>query len=201
MDDAEYLFRQTERELKRTGYGARHRKCGSKSKSCKMPADYLTPAQKRKMNGDVKVYQLNKPMTWASFRAMPHDLQKQYIQNCVDNQGRKIDIADMMGCSIPAFDTYMSHHHRGEFSFAKGRHEISDVWLEWVTDPSEKAAEEEPAKEVATPAPTPAKKIVELTPATGTMTFCGEPEDVFIAVMRMLDRKKEYSITVNFTER
>ena len=32
------------------------------------------------MNGDVKSYNLNRPMTWEEFRSMPQDLQIMYIK-------------------------------------------------------------------------------------------------------------------------
>ena len=50
MTDAEYVFQQDVKERKKMKTGAMHRKCGSKSKKCTLPSDYLTPSQKKKLN-------------------------------------------------------------------------------------------------------------------------------------------------------
>lgn len=68
-------------QKKRIARGASHMKCGSKSKKCTLPSDYLTDAQKRRLNGPVSTYKLDEPMSWESFKAMPEDLQKKYILN------------------------------------------------------------------------------------------------------------------------
>ena len=68
-------------QKKRIARGASHMKCGSKSKKCTLPSDYLTAAQKRRLNGPVSTYKLDEPMNWESFKAMPEDLQKKYILN------------------------------------------------------------------------------------------------------------------------
>ena len=68
-------------QKKRIARGASHMKRGSKSNKCTLPSDYLTAAQKRRLNGPVSTYKLDEPMNWESFKAMPEDLQKQYIFN------------------------------------------------------------------------------------------------------------------------
>ena len=68
-------------QKKRIACGASHMKRGSKSKKCTLPSDYLTDAQKRRLNGPVSTYKLDEPMNWESFKAMPEDLQKKYILN------------------------------------------------------------------------------------------------------------------------
>ena len=66
-------------QKKRIARGASHMKRGSKT--CTLPSDYLTAAQKRRLNSPVSTYKLDEPMSWESFKAMPEDLQKQYILN------------------------------------------------------------------------------------------------------------------------
>lgn len=76
MNDFDYDAMQK----KRIARGAQHKRCGSKSKNCSLPSDNLTPAQMRALNGEVKQYNLNEPMTWEAFKAMPQDLQVQYVK-------------------------------------------------------------------------------------------------------------------------
>ena len=66
-------------QKKRIAHGAAHMK--HNRKGCSLPSDNLTAAQKRRLNGPVNTYKLDEPMSWESFKAMPEDLQKQYILN------------------------------------------------------------------------------------------------------------------------
>ncbi len=77
MDDVKRLFLDDAKEKKITGYSA-HKKAYT-SRRVRFPSDYLTEKEKRKMNSSVSRYNLNQPMTWAEFKALPDDLKKQYI--------------------------------------------------------------------------------------------------------------------------
>ena len=83
MNDFDYDALQK----KRIAAGARHMKRGSRSKRCSLPSDNLTPAQLKRRNGPVSTYKLDAPMRWDDFKAMPVDLQKQYLTNLVETYG------------------------------------------------------------------------------------------------------------------
>lgn len=98
MNDFDYDSMQK----KRIARGAMHMKRGSKSKKCSLPSDNLTPAQLRRLNGPVSTYKLDEPMNWESFKAMPEDLQKQYIRNLQDTyQATDGMLSTMLGKSKP----------------------------------------------------------------------------------------------------
>ena len=87
-------------QKKRIARGASHMRRGSKSKKCTLPSDYLTAAQKRRLNGPVSTYKLDEPMNWESFKAMPEDLQKKYILNLQEtSQANDKMIAKLFGKS------------------------------------------------------------------------------------------------------
>lgn len=87
-------------EKKRIARGARARKCGSKSRKCTLPSDYLTAAQKKGLNGKVSTYNLSGPMTYSKFRVMPDDLQKEYLLKLRNEMGASLTaIGEMMQCS------------------------------------------------------------------------------------------------------
>lgn len=87
-------------QKKRIARGAAHMKRGSKSKKCTLPSDYLTAAQKRRLNGPVSTYKLDEPMSWESFKAMPEDLQKKYIVRLQETyQATDVMIGKMFGTS------------------------------------------------------------------------------------------------------
>ena len=83
-------------QKKRIARGASHMKHGSKSKKCTLPSDYLTDAQKRRLNGPVSTYKLDEPMSWESFKAMPEDLQKKYILNLQETYQANNDMLGKM---------------------------------------------------------------------------------------------------------
>ena len=87
-------------EKKRIAQGARARKCGSKSRKCTLPSDYLTAAQKKGLNGKVITYNLSGPMTYSKFRVMPDDLQKEYLLKLRNEMGATLTaMGKMMQCS------------------------------------------------------------------------------------------------------
>ena len=92
MNDFDYDAMQK----KRIARGASHMKRGSKSKKCTLPSDYLTAAQKRRLNGPVSTYKLDEPMSWESFKAMPEDLQKKYILNLQETYQANNDMLGKM---------------------------------------------------------------------------------------------------------
>lgn len=83
MNDFDYDALQK----KRIAAGARHMKRGSRSKRCSLPSDNLTPAQLKRRNGPVSTYKLDAPMGWDDFKAMPDDLQKQYLEGLMKTYG------------------------------------------------------------------------------------------------------------------
>ena len=85
-------------QKKRIAHGAAHMK--HNRKGCSLPSDNLTAAQKRRLNGPVNTYKLDEPMGWESFKAMPEDLQKQYILNLQNTyQANDKMIGKMLGKS------------------------------------------------------------------------------------------------------
>ena len=81
-------------QKKRITRGASHMK--HNRKGCSLPSDYLTTAQKRRLNGPVSTYKLDEPMSWESFKAMPEDLQKKYILNLQETYQANNDMLGKM---------------------------------------------------------------------------------------------------------
>lgn len=82
---------------------ARSDRCRKRStRKCTLPSDYLTPTERKRRNGEMKTYNLSKPMTYAEFLAMPDDLQAQYLRSLRGRFGASDEcIARMMGVSKP----------------------------------------------------------------------------------------------------
>lgn len=100
MNDFDYDALQK----KRIAAGARHMRRGSRSKRCFLPSDNLTLAQLKRRNGPVSTYKLDAPMRWDDFKAMPVDLQKQYLTYLVEAYGAT---NEMLGDMFYVHPTYV----------------------------------------------------------------------------------------------
>lgn len=140
-------------QKKRIANGAKHKRGGSKSKKCSLPSDNLTPAQMRALNGEVKAYNLNEPMSWEAFKAMPHDLQLAYIKGLHSrfNVGACTVSADMFHLSGNAV---LVHGRRHGVDFAMPHSKMSriqrEVWERWLNREPKMIEEEasEPTEEM-----------------------------------------------------
>lgn len=97
MRDAEYLFKQTERERKRIGRGdcCKVRQGG---RTVRLPSDNLTAKQRKELNGKVMTYDISKPTVWAEFKNWPDNLKCEYIRRLEEKYNVSTrEIAEMMG--------------------------------------------------------------------------------------------------------
>ena len=143
MTDEKYTFIEDVREKKKTATGAHHKRthCG-KGGAIRFPSDFKTKKELKAMNGEVKSYKLNDPMSWAEFKAMPDDIKRNYITalrkkyNVSDKK-----IAEMLGVE----QTYFSSACRklGIKSTRKSREKWdADGWYAWVNGVKLEAKEE-----------------------------------------------------------
>lgn len=170
-------------QKKRIANGARHKRNGSKSRMCSLPSDNLTLAQQKKLNGECKSWNLNEPMDWETFKAMPHDLQVQYVKglNSRFNVGYNQLGRDLFHLSTNAVRTYFKKNGvtcniiGGRISRAE--QEVWERWLSWGS--AEEFAEVEdlvPPEEEHIEEECP--PVVDTTPDFGmgavTVEWCGE---------------------------
>lgn len=173
MTDERYTFVSDVRDKKRTSRGAFNKRthCG-KGGAVKFPSDFMSKKEIMAMNGEVKAYKLNDPMTWGEFKSMPDDLRSGYIKSLRERFSvSDAEIGRMMGVArssvssetkrlgIPASNT------RGRRVWDK------DGWCAWCNGLKLEAADDAPEKKE-----TVEIKQVEQTPPTppycGKMMFC-----------------------------
>lgn len=79
-------------------------------------------------------YNLNQPMKWAEFKAMPADLKKEYIENLITKHGATGGtIAEMLGISPSAFSHHVADAKLGvKFNSAKRSKEKLIAWQRFV---------------------------------------------------------------------
>lgn len=181
MNDFDYDVK----EKKKIARSARAVKRGSRSRKCSLPCDHMTPAEWKRRNGEVSTYQLGGPMSWAEFKKLPKDLQKQYIENLQREYRANFPaIAAMFGVSLTALrrrteELVIKAPTGGAARMSADDRERWDAFV----NPAE------PAENICEPAPpAPAEKE---TPAgavlrSGQMTFRGPVGDAMRQVYAIL---------------
>ncbi len=105
MDDFTYDVMQK----KSIASGARHKANGSRSRFVSLPSDNMTPSQIQKLNGPCKTYNLGDRMSWSQFKAMPKDLQQQYLDGLSNRFGvtQSVISTDLFALSRATLHTYI----------------------------------------------------------------------------------------------
>ena len=212
MNDVEFILKEDIKEKKQAGRRDYNKKNGSKSKKCHLPSDSLSKKEIEKMNGECKVYNLSKPMSYSNFCAMPVDLQIKYLETLrVKFGASQTDISKMMGVA----DTTLASH-RAKFLdskpvFKSYKHSRLDVeaWNRFINEEKAVVAEKEETanydnKKVeddnsADTAFLPYNKVASKADiANGSMNLKGKAEDIFRKMTDILGCENEYEIYVCF---
>lgn len=214
MTDEKYVFEETNRERKRVGAGIYSRKSGSRSKKCTLPSDNMTAGQLKKRNGEVMQYNLNKPMSWYTFKSMPEDLQREYIVKCKEKYGaRGRDIAEMFGMSKNGFSLAMVKLFDGNSPFKGAKSKVrTTLWDDFLRSDTSASEEAEPAdinlptedaesvesetERVKQPPTSKSRGVARVT--SGLIHLEGTPEAVFAKVILAMDPESTYSVVVDF---
>lgn len=155
MSDFEYEVMQK----KRTARSARRKKNGSKSKQCSLPSDKLTNRQIKERCGPVITYNLNKPMKWPDFKALPSDIQAEYLQRLQhDFNVTAVDLGKMFEVQPLTVRKHVTNNNLS-IDFPRGRTMTSDQKLGWnqfvngqgVPDIEDAVEQEETEPEVVDP--------------------------------------------------
>ena len=128
LPDEQYVMISDSIEKKKIAHSSHNRKthCG-KGGRVKFPSDYLSKKELKAMNGDVKSYSLNRPMTWKEFRIMPQDLQIMYIKKLRNEFGvPDIVLGKAMGICKSSFSKAMRDLN---LSLGKSAGATSKQWL------------------------------------------------------------------------
>lgn len=110
MTDEKYTFITDVAEKKRIARGAFNKRThNGKGGKVRFPSDYLSNKERNKMNGEIREYRMNSPITYAEFKKYPDDLKKKYIQRLRDMfDVPDKDIAEMMGVNVKTLATTLA---------------------------------------------------------------------------------------------
>ena len=216
MNDITYTFNQTSKERKALVPSAMKRTNGSKSHRCTLPSDLLTPAQQRKLNGPVRKYSLSEPMGWESFKAMPKDLQAEYLADLYERFGVGSSTISRLLFGL-SHSGLSAHCISSGIKYPTVRGRISPKTLEvfraWVsgdlnitepddllTDTTEPVESVESVESVSSVEPDIPTTRNTLTLAT--LHMAGTAEDVLATLRNFLtcEGRVELEVTINFKE-
>ena len=213
MNDVEFILKEDIKEKKQAGRGYRYKKNGSKSKKCSLPSDNLSKKELNKMNGECKVYNLNKPMSYSNFCAMPVDLQIKYLEMLRDKFGaNQTEISKMMNVapSTLASHRYKFLNNKPIFPSSNRPRLDKDAWNRFINgEEAENAVEAEPDEEVlgdtcGTDNSTettylPYSQVIQKADiVNGSMNLKGKADDIFRKMTDILGCENEYEIYVCF---
>lgn len=110
MTDEKYTFITDVAEKKRTARGAFNKRThNGKGGKVRFPSDYLSNKERNEMNGEVREYCMNSPITYSEFKKYPDDLKKNYVKRLRDMfDVSDTDIAEMMGVNVKTLTTALA---------------------------------------------------------------------------------------------
>jgi hypothetical protein len=192
MTDEKYSFLQDVRDRKRVARGAHNKRthCG-KGGAIKFPSDYMTRKELKAMSGEVKSYNINEPMKWKEFKALPDDIKIVYIKALREKFGvsdKRIG-TEMMGVSQTAIAVEVG---RLGIKLGKGTRFKFDkaAWMNWLYKDNEEIPVEshdnadesvsDPAYEIAQADTENNAEVANkaIVPYHGTVDFRGNANEV-----------------------
>ncbi len=210
MTDAEYVLKETNRDRAVVRRSARYKKNGSRSRSVSLPSDSLTPAQWRRKNGGVSVYNLNAPTTYRVLCSWPEDVQREYLTRLISRfNATGNSLSKMLGVS----GTWVNKHLR-TLGIDNAKHRrmsggemlAFDNWLNSTGPDTDAPVEEAVVTAPETEEPT-THSPTALTPScppilAGSLTLAGKPL-VILDRMHYLfaDCGEDYTITITWERR
>ena len=152
MNDFDYDCLQKKR-LARNAYA---RKGTKNRKGYRLPHENLTKKEREALNGEVKTVGFNDKISWEFFKALPKDLQEEYIQKQIDRFGVSTHTisTNLFGLSRYGLDSHIERYGlnvRGPGKGArmtKGMRDSWERWLGWQKDEEPSSAPIEESTDV-----------------------------------------------------
>ena len=207
MTDERYVYNTDIRERRSAASGARAKKGGSRSKRCTLPSDHLTPAQKRKLNGQPETVNLNRPMTYAELKHLTPTLQFLYLDTLVSkHRARRVDILEMLGCCNQTF--YLLEKKLPGTLEYKAARKPRPEWVAFMSKPvpARQEAAQDPEADTQAPAPVEPEDapVAPYAPhaaiLAGSITVRCAASEIAEAILRLIDDPEApYTFTISFT--
>ena len=146
------------------------------------------------MSGECRSYRINEPMKWAEFKAMPEDIQSQYVQLLRDRYGaNNQNLSDMFRITRPAVSKHLQM--LGMPSLKKGSMlRDKEGWEKFLNEGKQEPVQsvvqdQQPQEEDGTGGMEGSDSVCALVPDSGELVFHGSASDALDAVKQMLGGK------------
>lgn len=184
MDDAEYIYKQDVKEKAITARSS-HKYGSSRRRRCNLSSDNLTRKEWERMNGPVHTIKPDEALSWDKFRALPKNLQQDYIKHILlrFNVGPSA-LGRMFGVSEAYCGDYLKKQLGFTFQGRTTRQETLRFLDAYRPDRGPVCAD---------------KKNTELTRVS--LTFCGafSPEAIAARLQGFFPAGAKVSVTVNIS--
>ena len=151
----------------------------------RLPSDEMSMEEIRATSSAVKTYNLNKPMDWATFKELPEDLLKEYL-NKIRQRFHPTDanIADMLGVSRGSLSTLLTKYKLNAVYDQKAIRDL-DGWNAWLSgeDISMSAPMPKPKRINHVPKDQTPRKLI---PHEGTVTLEGDAAEALLLLSSLL---------------
>lgn len=208
MKDEKYVFIQDLIEKKTIGRGSFNKRshCGGSGKK-KWAAELMTNKELAKMNGELKTYRLNDPMTWKEFKALPDDIKVMYIKG-IRERFNPFDkaISQMMGIDNSCLSVELKRlglNQGGNGKRGKWDKEGFEAWARGEKPTEAYQSLPKPTEEEVTEVteePKAEEPIIErpkAMPMSGHLRFEGKVDDILKAVAAILGGAN-VNLTINW---
>ena len=216
MTDERYVFMQDIKDKKRTARGAFNKRThNGKGGPVRFPSDFMSRKEKKAMNGECKTYQINRPMTYREFKAMPNDLQITYVKQLRETFGATdVKIAEMLGTAKSTLCSRFEKLGLGRGTNCKRLSFNEVAWEEWLEGRAVTPTVEEPETldavceeketieqcyESESTTCCSEDHVPETIPFSGSMSFEGKATDVLRVIARLLGDER-FAINVSWVK-
>lgn len=122
MTDERWVFTQDIREKKQVARSASKTNRQGKG-PVKLPSDYMSKKELKKMNGEIMNYNLSQAVNWQNFKFWPKDIQQEYLNKINDTF---LDLERVFKTTVTTIRLYFKS--RGlVYQSEKGRRTVKDT--------------------------------------------------------------------------
>lgn len=185
MNEAAYVFNQTNRDRAITRRSASHKVSGAKSHKVSLSTDNLTQKQLASLHGEVSTYPLAEPVDFVTFKSWPRHIQLEYIERLRTVYAVTAKtLGEFFGCSTSTMHNIM--HDIGVQSDNSKRVRPTNAqkaaFAEWAAGCAEPSSDE-----AQSPTPEEPQDAAQATTAceagfpvitAGSLTLTGKPTEV-----------------------
>lgn len=203
MKEFDFEVKEKKKLANMNRYNAR--KARKKYGSCVMPSDFLTPAQRKKLNGEIKVYEVGKPISWAEFKSYPAEMKQEWVNRFVErfNCSTK-GMAMVFGIQASSINNYCRNNGikiSCDSAYTAQKGEMIRAWIDGASESESEESVEDVV--VSTPELKVEKKQPEIpyfvqTLRSGSMDLRGTSSEIFQTLFGIF-RDANLQVTLNFS--